>query len=229
MLATAEAVSDLSYQCIAHLCFNRIGIYRGDAATAARHARAAIDAAERLGVLSFRAGSRGGLGAALLLGGDPHGALAALEDAERIAALETLAPSQRLTLLARTAEAHAAVGRIESALRLSEEAVGSTGLMRRLPAADAFLARARVLLALPDTSEAEIARMLAAAADVVRHCAAGVYEPAIHEERARLARRAGRLEEAEQERQHALRLYGEIGASGHIARLASSERTVDAA
>ena len=43
LLATAEGVSDLSYQCIAHLCFNRIALYRGDAAAAGRHARAAID------------------------------------------------------------------------------------------------------------------------------------------------------------------------------------------
>src|SRR6185295_17045111 len=29
LLATAEAVSDLSYQAIAHFCFSRIGLYRG--------------------------------------------------------------------------------------------------------------------------------------------------------------------------------------------------------
>jgi tetratricopeptide (TPR) repeat protein len=230
LLATAEAVSDLSYQCIAHFCFSRIGLYRGDAAEAARHARAAIDGAERLGVLSFRAAARGALGGAVLLGGDPQGALAAFDDAERVAAHETLTPFQRLTLLARTAEAHAAVGRLDSALALSEEAVGLAASIKRLPAADAFLGRARVLLALSDTPIAEIERMLDGAADVVRHCAAGVYEPAIHEQRAHLARRCERLDDANRELQEALRLYRKIGASGHAARLAgATERTVTAA
>jgi hypothetical protein len=230
LLATAEAVSDLSYQCIAHLCFSRIELYRGDAAAAARHARAAIAAAERLNVQSFRAGSRSTLGAALLLGGDAEGALAAFDDAELVAAHETLATTQRMTLLARTAETHVAVGRVESALRLSEEAVDLAASTKRVPAADALLARARVLLAVPATSDAEIERMLDGAVEVIRYCAAVVYEPAIHEERARLARRAGRLDEAERELEKALRLYGEIGASGHVARLAaSSERTVSAA
>jgi len=102
--------------------------------------------------------------------------------------------------------------------------------MKRLPAVDAFLGRARILLALPDMPDAEIERMLDSAADVAQHCAAGVYEPAIHEERAHLARRCGRLDDAERELQEALRLYREIGAHGHAARLAaSSERTVSAA
>ena len=101
---------------------------------------------------------------------------------------------------------------------------------KRLPAADAFLGRARVLLAVPDTPNAEIERMLDSAADVARHCAAGVYEPAIHEERARLARRCGRLDDAERELEQALRGYREIGASGHAARLAGApERAVSAA
>ena len=229
LLATAEAVSDLSYQCIAHFCFNRIGLYRGDPAAATRHARTAIDAAERLGVPGFRAGARVALGGALLLAGDAPAALAALEDAERVAPLENLAQSQRVTLFARMAEAHAILGRHESALRLSEEAVNLVGSLQRLPAADAYLSRARVLLAVPDTADAEIERTLDAATDVIRHCAAGVYEPAIHEERARLARRAGRLDEAERELEQAFRLYREIGASGHAARLAAAERTVSAA
>ncbi len=230
LLARAEAVSDLSYQCVAHFCLTRIGLYRGDAAAAMRHARAAIDAAERLGVLGFRAAARGTLGAALLLAGDPQGALAALEDAERLAAHETLTPIQQVTLRARTAEAHAAVGRLESALTLSEEAVGLAARMERLSAADAFLGRARVLLALPDTPDAEIERMLDSATEIARRCAAGVYEPAIREERARLERRRGRLDESERELRDALRLYEEIGARGHAARLAASaERTVSAA
>lgn len=230
LLATAEAVSDLSYQCIAHFCFNRIGLYRGDPAEAARHARAAIDAAERLGVLSFRAAARGALGAALLLGGDPQGALAAFEDAERVGAHELLTPFQRVTFLARTAEVHVALGRLDRALELSAQAVGLAASTRRLPAADAFLGRARVLLALPDAPDAEIDRMLDGAADAVRHCAAGVYEPAIHEERARLARRCGRPADAERELAEALRGYRKIGARGHAARLAASaERAVSAA
>jgi len=164
-----------------------------------------------------------------LLAGDAPAALAALEDAERVAPLENLAQSQRVTLFARMAEAHAILGRHDRALQLSQQVVDLAATTRRLPAADAYLSRARVLLAVPDTADAEIERSLDAAADVIRHCAAGVYEPAIHEERARLARRAGRLDEAEREIEQAFRLYREIGASGHAARLAAAERTVSAA
>ena len=230
LLAKAEAVSDLSYQCIAHFCSTRLGLYRGDTAAAMRHARAAIEVAERLGVQGFRSAARGALAAALLLAGDPQGALAALEDAERVAGPETMTPILRLTLLARTAEAHAAAGRIDAALAVSEEAVGLAATTKRVPAIDGFLARARVLLALPDAPYAEIERMLDSAAEAARYCAAGVYEPTIHEERARLARRSGRVDEADRELEQALRLYREVGAHGHAARLAASaERAVSAA
>jgi tetratricopeptide (TPR) repeat protein len=166
----------------------------------------------------------------LLLGGDPQGALAAFEDGERLAANETVTPFQQVTLLARRAECYAAVGRLDDALALSEQAAALAASTRRLPAADAYLARARVLLAMPDAPEAEIVRMLDDAAEITRHCAAGVYDAPIHEERARLARRAGRAEDAAREVEAALRRYREIGATGHVARLAGSpEQAVSAA
>ncbi len=230
LLAKAEAVSDMSYQCIAHFCSTRIGLYRGDAAAAIRHARAAIDVAERLGVPSFRAAARGVLGAALLLAGDPPGALAAMEDIERVSGHEALTPFQRLTLLARTAEIHAALGRLGDALALSEEAVRLAATTKRVPAIDAFLGRARVLLAVPDAPADEIERMLDSAAEVARHCAAGVYDAALREERARLARRRGDVDEAARDMEEALRLYRAIGARGHVTRLtASAEPAVSAA
>src|SRR5262249_31517464 len=161
LLALAEQACDLSYQCIAHLCLNRIGSYRGDAREALRHARAGIDAAERLGVMSFRIGSRTALGGALQLAGSPEEALAAREDAERLAARETVGPNQRIILLSRLAEAHAGLGKLDRALAFSQEAAALAGGTKRLGAADAFLARARVLLGAPDASDAaEIQSML---------------------------------------------------------------------
>src|SRR5262249_57683353 len=118
--------------------------------------------------------------------------------------------------------AEAGVGRVDGARAFSEEAGALAGGTKRLGAADAFLARARVLLGAPDASDAaEIQSMLDAAESVARHCAAGIYEPLIHEERGRLARRVGRAEEAEREFREARRLYAERGASGHGPRVAA--------
>ncbi|MGH7821026.1 MAG: hypothetical protein ACREQ9_14780, partial [Candidatus Binatia bacterium] len=217
----ATAAGDLSYQCIAHFCRNRLAIYCGDSRAAVGHARDALEAAERMGLVGFRAGARLALGGAYLLGGNHADALAALEDAERTATADALAPSQRLTLLARLAEAHLGRGDEERALAISAEAAAGAGTTKRLGAADVFLARSRILLTADARKYAvEVARLLDSAATIVSRAAARVYEPAILEARARLARTSGDDAEAARHLREALALYVEMGASGHATRLA---------
>ena len=217
----ARAAGDLSYQCIVELCICRLAIYRGESRPAIDHAREALEIAERMGLAGFRAGTRVALAAAYMLAGAPGEAIAALEDAERESAADLLAPSQRLTMLARFAEAHLARGDRAKALALSEQAVAAIGTTRRLGAADAYLARARVLLATEGaTRAADVAALLDAAATTAERCSARIYEPLILEQRACLAEALGDEAETKRRLREALAAARELNARGHAARLA---------
>ena len=87
-------------------------------------------------------------------------------------------------------------------------------------AVEAHPALARVLIATSaEQDAAEIVRLLDCAAAIADRCGGKVYEPAIHESHAALGRVIGRPEEAERKLHEALRLYAEMGASGHAERL----------
>jgi tetratricopeptide (TPR) repeat protein len=154
-----------------------------------------------------------------LLAGDYDEALTLLDDASALATPESVGPNQRLMLRARLAEAHLHLGNRERALAIASEAAEAARDKRRLGAADAFLALARVLRASNSDRVDEIEAALDSAFAVVRHCSARVYEPAIGEERARLAALRDHHEEAARGLAEALRVYAEIGASGHVRRL----------
>lgn len=85
----------------------------------------------------------------------------------------------------------------------------------------ALLARARVLLTFASVdARAEIEAMLDGALALVRSTGAHSYEPQIHVERARLA---GLLSDAPSRQQwlrNAHRLFTEMGATGHVERVA---------
>jgi tetratricopeptide (TPR) repeat protein len=197
-----------------------LAFYRGDPPAALRHAREALSTAERLGALGYRAGARSALGAAHLMARRFDEAIAALEDAVAIASPDVQGLTNWSTLLARLAEAHLGRGDLEAALALSADAVAAAAASRRLAAADAFLARARVLLA-TDGDRKEVERVLGAAAEIAARCGAAVYEAPIHEERAHLAERSGNAEDRTRELDEALRRYREIGAAGHVQRFTS--------
>jgi tetratricopeptide (TPR) repeat protein len=169
---------------------------------------------------AFRASARLFIGAAHLLEGSYDEAIAAIREAKTIATPEMIGPNQYLVVLARLAEACLGKGNHQRALELSAEAVTRAEGGRRLGSVEAHHAHARVLIATSAERDAdEIIRLLDRAAEIADRCGGKVYEPAIHESRAALARALGRPGEAERELREALRLYAEMGASGHAERL----------
>jgi class 3 adenylate cyclase/tetratricopeptide (TPR) repeat protein len=233
LLAIAEESRDLPYICIVHFCFFRLASFLGHSAEALRHAREAVETAERLGALGFRATARFSLGGAYLLMRSFDEAIAVFDDARSIASPDVHGAGQWAGLLARLAEAHLGRGDLDRALALSAEAVAAAEGVRRLGVADVLLGRARVLLTAGRVEDAdEIERTIEAACEIVERCGATLYEASIHEERSRLARLLGRINEAERELAAARRAYREIGATGHLERLAAEaprEALLDAA
>jgi class 3 adenylate cyclase len=218
--AVADEARDLSYQCISRLCSSRLALYRGDAADAARHALEALAIAEAMGANGFRGTARLALGGAHLLAGSFDEALDALEDAERVATLDGLSPGQRMSLLGRLALAHLGRGDLARALPLSAEAERLARGERRLGAAEAHLARARVLLSQATAGGGDVERALDAAEVVARYCGARVFQAAAEEARARVAFSRGDESEGKQRLSVALRHHREMGATGHVRRLA---------
>jgi tetratricopeptide (TPR) repeat protein len=222
LLAIAKESRDLPYLCILHFCFFRLASFRGHSAAALQHAREAFETAERLGAISFRATARLALGGAHLLTRSFGEAIAVLDDARLIAPPDVHGAAQWSTLLSRLAEAHLGRGDLARALSLSAEAVGAAEGVRRLGAAEVLLSRARVLLAGGRVEDAlEIERVIEAASAIVERCGAMLYEASIREQRSRLARLLGRRHEAERELAAARRAYLEIGATGHLERIAA--------
>ncbi len=212
---------DLSYVCITDLCRSRLALYRGAPGEAVAHAGAGLEAAERLDAPGFRAIARLAIGAARLLEKSYDEAIAAVRDAKTIATPEMIGPNQFLMVLGRLAEAYLGKGDIDRALELSAEAVKRAEGGRRLGSVEAHHARARVLIVTsPERDAEEIARLLDRAAEIADSCGGRVYAPHVHESRAALARATGRSEDAGRELQEALRIYTEIGATGHAERLA---------
>src|SRR5262249_15059999 len=101
LLAIAEESRDLPYICIVHFCFFRLASFLGHSAEALRHARAALDTAERLGALGFRATARFSLGGAHLLMRSFDEAIAVFDDARSIASPDVHGAGQWAGLLAR--------------------------------------------------------------------------------------------------------------------------------
>jgi adenylate cyclase len=217
---TARRSRDLSYECITALCLSRLNLYRGEAREAVEHAGQALDTAERLGALGFRATARLALGGGHLLAGDYDEALTSLDDANALATPEAVGPNQRLVLQARLAEVHLHLGNRERALAISSEAAEAARGKNRLGAADALLAFARVLRASHRDRASEIEAALDSASAIARHCSARVYDAAIAEQRAELAALRGHHEEAARGLADAFRAYAEMGATGHVRRLA---------
>jgi hypothetical protein len=118
-------------------------------------------------------------------------------------------------------EAHCRAGRTGEARRIAEETLtitsaGGYGTYAVL----AHMALARALLAEEGhLSAADIERTLAEANRLIEAHDIGGFRPQLRELEATLARREGRDDEAARLLAEALRLYREIGATGHAARL----------
>ena len=184
------------------------------------HARRAAEIAEAVGGNFVRMSTRVTLGIALVNAGRFADAVAALRPA--VALMRELQTGLFIAggALAHLARAELGVGNVDQASQTAEEAIAAA---RRyctpIAEIDALRARALVLLASEEPPVA-VEDDLRAAEALVARTEAHVYAPHLHEDRAALARRTGDDAASERELREAHRLFIEMGATGHVERLA---------
>ena len=195
-----------------------LALARGDNHLALSHAQRALDITERTSNLVGAAIGHWKHGQVLTRLGDFEGALCSFEHA--------LATGTALVLegyfIAGMALAHLGLGDLERARLTAAHAV-EVARQREHPISgcEVHLTLAHVLAAIEGrTAEAAIAAALQEAERLIAETGALSFEPALHEERARLAGLCGDATGRERELRTALRLYAERGATGHAERLA---------
>jgi adenylate cyclase len=179
-----------------------------DPAPAAEAARIAEDSGNITAlVLALRSVARTHLAA-----GRPADAIAACERALDEGRRSHSGLFEEAQLLGALARARLAAGVMAGANAAADEAVAAARAQRaRVTEAQVLLARAHVRRA-TGRAPAEVRADLDAALAVIEEAGARMYEPFVVEERARLDGDAALLLEAR-------RLYAEVGATGHAARL----------
>ena len=156
--------------------------------------------------------AREAMGIALLADGRHDEAVTSLTEALDEARMHRVGLSDEASILAHLAEAHLAAENSTAARLVADEAVNVARDQEALVLETlARVIRGRVFRATDDDEAAGIAE-LAAATALVSETGAVVYEPFIREE-------LGRLHNDDHDLQEALRLYKQIGATGHARRL----------
>jgi len=161
-----------------------------------------------------------------LFQGDFENAIASLERALAIARERHTGIEQEPNVLARLARAHLGRGNLPRAAALADEALALArergSVHGEIPALDA---RARVLLARGDAGDAgEVETLVERMAALAEDSGFRLYLPQAVELRADLAALRGDPAARERHLRAAQRLYAEIGATGHAARLANELR-----
>jgi class 3 adenylate cyclase/tetratricopeptide (TPR) repeat protein len=205
----------------AHGAYPFIALMTGDHRGALAHGRKAFEIAEKTGSTLSRILAQWRLGLAQVLNEEWQEARETLEAVLAIAR-ETRVGLFEAPTLAFLAESYLALGE-ES--RARETANGALTVARRcrqrVNECQAHLANARVLLATEGAKAREaIEATLAEAMTIVQEAGAKSQEPFIHEERAALARLLGDDATHQRELREAHRLFTEVEATGHAARLA---------
>lgn len=198
----------------------------GEFTSCVDYARKGVEAGERRAVPHFRCEMYTNLGLAQLLSGDAAGAVTTLEH------VVALARESRTLLwegraLAYLAEAYLAEGDRQRARATADEAVAAAkdhGARVQCECA-ARLARIRVLLGVEGAAaRGEIETELAELGKLIDKTGAESYRPFLHEEQARLSRLRGDDRAADRDLREAHRLFREVGAIGHVERLARELR-----
>jgi class 3 adenylate cyclase/tetratricopeptide (TPR) repeat protein len=197
--------------------------YAGDSPGALRHARESLESAERAGSPFAHATAHWALGRAHLAAGDAPAAREAFEQAQALPFSGDFEP-QLLSSLAEaqlgTGDGEAARATVELAIRLARERGARAGEAR------AHMVQARVLRALDGvTAKAAIEASLGRAEALAAETGARPLLPFVIEERARLALDLGDAAVGQRRLREAQRTFEEIGAAGHVVRLASELAT----
>jgi ATP/maltotriose-dependent transcriptional regulator MalT len=199
-------------------------LFAGELGDAPALAREGLAASERVGSPFSQVHSLvRGLASVQLFQGDFENAIASLERALALSHERHAATELEPVILAMLARAHVGAGDVPRAAALADEAMAKAGAGgSRWGQVQALGVRAHVLLAAGDVAQGEhiealVDRMTELAEDSgMRH-----YLPQAVELRARLAGLCGDPAARERHLRVAHRLYTEIGATGHSARLAN--------
>ena len=219
-LQLAEAHRELELLGMAHGFFALLALYTGESEDALVHAQQAIGIAEKIGSALSRGQAYEMLGVAHLLREEWDQAIDALQQDLRISRERHTGLLVEAGSLALLSEAYRGRGDFDVARQTAEEALAIARQRgSRLFELDAQLALARALLSAAGRQEHErIESALAQAAAVVEQTGARVRQPFIHLGRAELARLRGEETVRRRELAAALRLFTEVGATGHARR-----------
>jgi class 3 adenylate cyclase/tetratricopeptide (TPR) repeat protein len=195
---------------------------QGEPDVALGHARQGLEIAERIGSSFSRAWAWLWLGLAELMRGEWRQAIDALERSATIAREGRTAVESEAWRLGMLGESYLGLGDPERARAVAEERIEIARAQGNVPGETlARLALARVLLGSTGAAECEqIEAALARALELARDTSSKAFEPLVHVELAELARQSGAAEECQRELREAHRLFREIGATGHMERLA---------
>ena len=201
--------------------FHAVRAYRaGDASGALTHARHALERAEDHGPL-FQVFAQVVLGIALVANREWSGAEEVERRALALARERGVGFGLTAWALCFLAEVKLGQGDPRAALELADEALADARQSGgRLFEMDALLTRARALLGSEGAScTAEVERTLAEASTLIDETEARCKEPIVHEISSELARLRGDEATRERELREAHRLFVEMGATGHAARV----------
>jgi tetratricopeptide (TPR) repeat protein len=194
----------------------------GDASGALSTARRAIESAEKIGSVLGRVMAHASYGMACVLAEKWQSARESLDFALELGRARRAGLFLEPYYVAALAEAHLGLGDAPRARQVAEAAheIAERAQMR-VAEVRALLARVRVLLTLDGVAaRAEVESILERALALVHSTGARSFEPQIHVERARLAGLLSDVPGRQQWLREALRLFTEMGATGHAERVA---------
>jgi class 3 adenylate cyclase/tetratricopeptide (TPR) repeat protein len=207
-------------RCWAHWVHAWLAEARGDSA-AANSARLAAEAAERAGTQHSRMFAQFSLSQAGSLDGQWALAVASAEEAIQIVRTQRLGGDFAVKTLAALARAHLGAGDREQATEVSAEAIAVAKRQSQpVQECEATIVHARSLRELRGAQARHtIETLLATALQLIEQTGAERWRPHVHVERAELHRLSGDTAAAMRELTEAHRLFSEMGASGHSARI----------
>jgi tetratricopeptide (TPR) repeat protein len=206
----------------AHSHHVAIAELKGEIGSALEHAHRGVDIAEKAGDTHALVFAYACLGAAFGMKQEWGEAVAILERARRVIAEGGSGLNWEAYILAHLAGAYHGVGDFRQAGLVSDAAI-DVGRKRSTPVLGmpAYPTRACILRSMKGASaREEIANVLREAAALIDETGAEGWRPFVHEELGALAELSGDAAGRERELREAHRLFIEMGATGHAARVA---------
>ena len=217
----AQEQGDMELVAMAHGFYALVGWFTGDPAIGLPHTRQAVEIAEKIGSPLARSQAYGFLGIVHVQREEWDAAVSGLQQELAIAREHRTLLFVEAGTLAMLAQAYLGRGEHGLARSTAEEAVAvARRCGARLFECDGHMTLAQVLLCVEGaTATVAISRELEEAERLIAATGARSRAPFLHLHRAELARLGGDTALYEHELRTARRLFTEVGAPGHVARL----------